>query len=60
MMVKRLRQEAGIRGVEDAAAAKTARRIRRLAVEVLRKKYGTGADEQVVFSQELNDVYSRP
>ena len=44
VMVKRLRQAAGIRGVEDAAAAKTAGRIRKLAVQVLHKKYGVEAD----------------
>jgi hypothetical protein len=44
VMVKRLRQEAGICGTEDAAAAKTAEKIRKLAVQVLRKKYGVEAD----------------
>jgi hypothetical protein len=44
VMVKRLRQEAGIQGAEDTAAAKAAERIRKLGGQVLRKKYGVEAD----------------
>ena len=44
VMVKRLRQEAGIHGAEDPSTAKTAERIRKLGGQVLRKKYGVEAD----------------
>jgi hypothetical protein len=44
VMVKRLRQEAGIQEAEDPAATKTAESIRRLGAQVLRKKYGVEAD----------------
>lgn len=44
VMVKRLRQEAGIQGTESPATAKLAERIRKLGGQVLRKKYGVEAD----------------
>jgi hypothetical protein len=44
VMVKRLRQEAGILGAEDPKAARTAEKIRKLGGQVLRKKYGVEAD----------------
>ena len=44
VMAKRLRQEAGIQGAEDPAAVKMAESIRKLAGQVLRKKYGVEAD----------------
>ena len=44
VMVKRLRQEAGIQEAEDPTAAKTAESIRKLGAQVLRKKYGVEAD----------------
>jgi hypothetical protein len=42
--VKRLRQEAGIRGAEDPAVAKLAEQVRKLGAQVLRKKFGVEAD----------------
>jgi len=39
VMVKRLRQEAGILGAEDPSTAKVAEAIRKLSGQVLRKKY---------------------
>jgi hypothetical protein len=44
VIVKRLRQEAGIRASEDPGATKTAESIRKLAGQVLRQKYGVEAD----------------
>ncbi len=44
VMVKRLRQEAGIRGTEDPATAKLAEQIRKLGGQVLRKKYSVEAE----------------
>jgi len=44
VMVKRLRQEAGIQGAEDPATARVAESIRKLGGQVLRKKYGVEAD----------------
>jgi hypothetical protein len=44
VMVKKLRQEAAIRGSEDPAASKIAESIRKLGAQVLRKKYGVEAD----------------
>jgi hypothetical protein len=44
VMVKRLRQEAGILGAEDPATAKLAETVRKLGGQVLRKKYGVEAD----------------
>ena len=44
VMVKRLRQEAGIQGAEDPATAKMAEKIRKLGGQILRKKYGVEAD----------------
>jgi hypothetical protein len=44
VMVKRLRQEAGILGAADPATAKMAERIRKLGGQTLRKKYGVEAD----------------
>jgi len=44
VIVKRLRQEAGILGAEDASTAKMAEAVRKLAGQVLRKKYGVEAD----------------
>jgi len=44
VMVKRLRQEAGIQGTEDPTTARTAESIRKLGAQVLRKKYGVEAD----------------
>ena len=44
VLVKRLRQEAGIQGTEDPSTAKLAERIRKLGGQVLRRKYGVEAD----------------
>ncbi len=44
VMVKRLRQQAAIHGAEDSSAAKMAERIRKLAAQILRKKYSVEAD----------------
>jgi hypothetical protein len=44
VMVKRLRQEAGIHGAEDPSTVKMAETIRKLGGQVLRKKYGVEAD----------------
>lgn len=44
VIVKRLRQEAGILGVEDPSTAKMAEEVRKLGGQVLRKKYGVEAD----------------
>jgi hypothetical protein len=44
VMVKRLRQEAGILGAEDPSTAKMAETVRKLAGQVLRRKYGVEAD----------------
>jgi len=44
VIVKRLRQEAGILGAEDPSTAKMAEKIRKLGGQVLRKKYGVEAD----------------
>ena len=44
VMVKRLRQEAGILGAENPSAAKMAETVRKLGGQVLRKKYGVEAD----------------
>ncbi|HUT35325.1 MAG TPA: hypothetical protein VNE39_17695 [Planctomycetota bacterium] len=44
VMVKRLRQQAAIIGAEEPAAVKAAERIRKLAGQVLRKKYGVEGD----------------
>jgi hypothetical protein len=44
VMVKRLRQEAGILGAENPAVAKAAEPIRKLGAQILRKKYSVEAD----------------
>jgi hypothetical protein len=44
VMVKRLRQEAGIQGTADPSTAKIAETVRKLGGQVLRKKYGVEAD----------------
>ena len=44
VLVKRLRQEAGIQGTEDPATAKLAEKIRKLGGQVLRMKYAVEAD----------------
>jgi hypothetical protein len=44
VMVKRLRQEAGIHGAEDPSTVKMAENIRKLGGQILRKKYGVEAD----------------
>ena len=44
VIVKRLRQEAGILGAEDASTAKMAEAVRKLGGQVLRKKYSVEAD----------------
>jgi len=44
VMVKRLRQEAGIGGAEDPATARMAESIRKLGGQILRKKYGVEGD----------------
>jgi hypothetical protein len=44
VMVKRLRQQVAICGAEDPAAARTAGRLRKLAAQVLRRKYGVEGD----------------
>jgi len=44
VMVKRLRQEAGVLGAEDPSTAKMAERIRKLGGQVLRKKFSVEAD----------------
>jgi hypothetical protein len=44
VMVKRLRQEAGILGAENPSTAKMAETVRKLGGQVLRKKYGVEAD----------------
>ena len=44
VMVKRLRQEAGILGAEDPSTAQLAEKIRKLGGQVLRKKYSVEAD----------------
>ncbi|MBM4040232.1 MAG: hypothetical protein FJ290_17135 [Planctomycetes bacterium] len=44
VMVKQLRQQVAICGAEDSSAAKMAGRIRKLAANVLRRKYGVEGD----------------
>jgi len=44
VMVKRLRQEAGILGAENPSTAKMAETVRKLGGQVLREKYGVEAD----------------
>jgi hypothetical protein len=44
VMVKRLRQQVAICGAEDSSAAKMAARVRKLAAQILRRKYGVEAD----------------
>jgi len=44
VMVKSLRQQAGIHGTAGPAAADAAEKIRQLAAQVLRRKYGVEAD----------------
>ncbi len=44
VIVKRLRQEAGILGAENPSTAKMAEEVRKLGGQVLRKKYGVEAD----------------
>jgi hypothetical protein len=44
VLVKRLRQEAGIQGAEDPATARLAEKIRKLSGQILRNKYGVEAD----------------
>ena len=44
VMVKRLRQEAGIVGAEDPATLRVAESIRKLGGQILRKKYGVEGD----------------
>jgi len=44
VMVKRLRQQVAIFAAEDPSAAKRAERIRKLAAQVLRRRYGVEGD----------------